>query len=104
MLWWINLGPDLQIERMYLIQVREPDDLAQQSLALDQVFVVDHKMRAVARGMVSYSECISDETDPRDLILTIRYILDLAASVHILQKLPMEITRMKNEFCLAVWA
>jgi len=60
-----------QVERIYLVQLRDETEGSDFFLNLDEVFVLDHKSREVERGQVIRNENITDDTDPKDLRLRI---------------------------------
>lgn len=61
-----------QVERIYLVAIREPDDIAEVSLNLDDVFILDRNTRDIKRGQIIWNENITAETDPTTLTLRIR--------------------------------
>lgn len=61
-----------QVERLYLVEIREPDERADFSLNLDSVFVLDRVSRELKRGEVIWNESIDADTDLTTLTLRIR--------------------------------
>lgn len=61
-----------QVERLYLVEIREPDERADFSLNLDSVFVLDRVSRELKRGEVIWNESIDAGTDLTTLTLRIR--------------------------------
>ncbi len=61
-----------QVERIYLVAIREPDDIAEFSLNLDDVFILDRQTRDIKRGKIIWNKNITADTDPTTLTLRIR--------------------------------
>ncbi|CAL8466490.1 g6026 [Coccomyxa elongata] len=67
-----NKAPWQRVERIYLVAIREPDDIAEFSLNLDDVFILDRETRDIKRGQVIWNKNITADTDPTTLTLRIR--------------------------------
>ncbi|KAK9902818.1 hypothetical protein WJX75_007278 [Coccomyxa subellipsoidea] len=65
-------APWQRVERLYLVEIREPDERADFSLNLDSVFVLDRVSRELKRGEVIWNESIDAGTDLTTLTLRIR--------------------------------
>ncbi len=59
---------------MYLVELRDPDERADFSLNLENVFVLDRQTKELSRGQVIRNESIDADTDVTTLTLRIRWV------------------------------
>ncbi|EIE19823.1 hypothetical protein COCSUDRAFT_44249 [Coccomyxa subellipsoidea C-169] len=65
-------SPWQRVERVYLVELRDPDERADFSLNLENVFVLDRQTKELSRGQVIRNESINADTDVTTLTLRIR--------------------------------